>query len=205
MTAPGNTAGTEDVLDALAPGFADPVLDAQRCFRALLDAMARPGRVQRIAAPCGAPAPLGPAAAAALLTLTDAGTPVWLDAGAAVASWLRFHTGCPLAADPGAASFVLACGAPPPLAALDAGTEEEPHHSTTLILQVAGLAEGEGWRLTGPGIAREHRLAVQGLPSEFMATWEANRMRFPRGVDVILCAGDRLAALPRTVAIGEPA
>ncbi|MDO9707837.1 phosphonate C-P lyase system protein PhnH [Paracraurococcus lichenis] len=182
-------------------GFADPVLDAQRCFRAVLEAMARPGRVQRVAGLPEAPAPLGTAAAAVLLTLADADTPVWLDAGSEAEAWLRFHAGCPVVASAAESAFALACGTPPALRDLAQGTEEEPHRSATLILQVAALEEGEGWRLTGPGIEREHRLLAEGLPSGFPAQWAANRALFPRGVDVILCAGDRLAALPRTTAL----
>lgn len=191
----------------LTPGFAVPVLDAQRCFRALLEAMARPGRVQRLAAmPEAPPAPMSQAAAAVLLALADADTPVWLDAGAEAEAWLRFHAGCPVVRDPRAATFLLATALPPPLDALDPGTEEEPHRSATLVLQVAGLQEGApGWRLSGPGIERVHHLAVTGAPLGFVQAWRANRARFPRGVDVVLCAGtDRLAALPRTVAIEEP-
>lgn len=188
---------------SLTPGFADPVPAAQSCFRALLDAMSRPGRVQRLADLPDAPAPLTPAAAAALLTLADADTPVWTDAGPAAEHWLRFHAGCPLVADPAAAAFLLATGTPPALALLDAGTEEEPHRSATLILQVAALAEGEGWALSGPGIETRHRLRVTGLPSGFAAEWAANAARFPRGVDVVLCAGPHLAALPRTTRIEE--
>ncbi|TCZ55004.1 phosphonate C-P lyase system protein PhnH [Roseicella aquatilis] len=182
----------------LTAGFADPALDAQRCFRAVLEAMARPGRVQRIAAGPEAPPPLGPAAATVLLTLADADTPVWLDAGPQAAAWLRFHAGCPIVAAPGEAGFALACGAPPPLHDLAPGSEEEPQRSATLILQVAFLAEEGGWRLTGPGIEHEHRLRVDGAPPGFAADWAGNRALFPRGIDLILCAGDRLAALPRT-------
>ncbi|MBP0495368.1 phosphonate C-P lyase system protein PhnH [Roseomonas indoligenes] len=190
-------------MTGLLPGFADPVVDAQSTFRAVLEAMARPGRVQRLPAPPAPPAPLSPAAGAVLLALADGETPLWLDAGADASEWARFHAGCPVAADAGGAEFVLAVGTPPALSALEAGTDEDPHRSATLILQVAALEEGTGWRLTGPGIEHEHRLHVTGAPDGFLAQWAANRALSPRGVDVILCAGDRVAALPRGTSIKE--
>lgn len=189
---------------ALSPGLGDPVADAQACFRALLDAMSRPGLVRRVPVELRPPAPLAPAAAAVVLALADAATPVWTDAGADAASWLAFHAGCPLADSPQAAAFVLACGPPPTLDALERGTDDEPHRSATLIVQVAALEEGRGgWRLTGPGIEAEHRLRVSGLPADFAARWAGNRAAFPRGVDAVFCAGRDLAALPRTTAIEE--
>ncbi len=188
---------------SLLPGFADPVLDAQACFRAVLEAMSRPGRVMRAGEGLPPPAPLSCAAGAVLLTLADADTPLWMDAGEDAASWLRFHCGAPLVEDASRASFVMACRGAPSLLALEAGTDEEPQRGATLILEVAALSEGEGWRLSGPGIAREHRLRMDGLPDGFAAAWARNRARFPRGVDVILCCGALLAALPRTVSIAE--
>ena len=188
---------------SLTPGFADPVPAAQSCFRALLEALSRPGRIQALGDLPEAPAPLAPAAAAALLTLADADTPVWTDAGPAAEAWIRFHAGCPLVADPAAAAFLLATATPPDFSMLDAGTEEEPHRSATLILQVAGLEAAPGWSLTGPGIEHRHRLQVGGAPPGFAAAWAANAARFPRGIDLILCAGDRLAGLPRTTSIEE--
>ena len=104
---------------------------------------------------------------------------------------------------PGGAAFALATGTPPALDALEAGTEEQPQRGATLVVQVGALESDRGWRLTGPGIEHEHRLMVTGAPDGFVAAWAANRARFPRGVDVVLCAGDRIAALPRTVAIEE--
>lgn len=181
------------------PGFVDPVLDAQGCFRAVLQAMSRPGTVQDIVAPPELPPGLSPAAAAVLLTLVDATTPLRLAADAEAAAWLRFHCGCPLVSE--GAAFVLDPAAS--LRDLDAGTDEEPHRSATLILEVAGLAEGAGWRLTGPGIRDAHRLRVAGAPAGFVAEWALNHARFPRGVDVVLCAGTRIAALPRSVTVED--
>jgi len=181
------------------PGFADPVLDAQAGFRAVLEAMSRPGRIEAIVPPPEVPPGLSPAAAAMLLALVDAATPLRLAAGAEAEAWVRFHCGCPLVRD--GAAFVLDQSAS--LLALEAGTEEEPERGATLILEVAALEEGAGWRLAGPGIRDEHRLRVAGAPSGFLADWARNRARFPRGVDAILCAGNRIAALPRTVRIEE--
>jgi alpha-D-ribose 1-methylphosphonate 5-triphosphate synthase subunit PhnH len=181
-------------------GFADPVLDSQATFRAVLEAMSHPGRVQPVPVPPELPPGLGAAAAAVLLALADADTPIRLAAGTEVEAWVRFHTGA-RAAPATEAAFVLDPAAR--LLDLAAGTEEEPERGATLILPVTALAEGAGWRLTGPGIQAIDRLAVTGAPPGFLADWAANRARFPRGVDVILCAGDRIAALPRGIAIEE--
>jgi len=187
----------------MRPGFTDPVLDAQSCFRAVLEAMSRPGRVQRLASALAPPALLDAATAAVLLTLVDAETPLWLNAGVEAEEWVRFHCGCPVAATPAEAAFVLATATPPDLASLPQGTDEEPEAGATLIWQVAALEAGEGWRLSGPGIEREHRLRVGGAPEGFRAAWAARRGGYPRGVDVILCAGQSIAALPRTTRIEE--
>lgn len=186
----------------MLPGFTDPVQDTQACFRTVLEAMSRPGRVQVLSHGITPPAPLHPATAAVLLTLADAETSLHHDAGAEADAWLRFHCGCP-AANVGEAGFVLAAAQPPALSTLAQGSDEEPEHGATLVLQVATLEAGRGWRLTGPGIAREHRLQVEGLPPGFVAEWRSQRASFPRGVDVILCAGTRIAALPRGIRIEE--
>jgi alpha-D-ribose 1-methylphosphonate 5-triphosphate synthase subunit PhnH len=188
-------------------GFADAVLDSQRAFRALLDAMAHPGRLVRMPG-LDVPPPLGVAAASTCLALLDHDTPLWIDpAGdsAEVRAWLRLHAGAPLVAGPGAARFALVVDAPalPPLDAFDAGTDERPDLSATLVVQVAGLAAGSGLRLRGPGIEGQARLDVVGGPAGLGAACRANGARFPRGVDLVLCAGAWLAALPRTTRVED--
>lgn len=189
-------------MTALQPGFANPVLDSQACFRAILDAMARPGTIQTLAAPAAPPAPLAHATAAALLTLIDLDTPLWLDdAASAAAPWIAFHCGAPLTSLD-SASFAIAL-APLPLHRLHAGSDEAPESAATLIVQLAALGSGRPYRLEGPGLAAPATLHADGLPHDFAAQWAANHARFPRGIDLILCAGDRLAALPRTLMIGD--
>lgn len=183
------------------PGFADPVADAQATFRAVLDAMARPGRLHRVGATLRPPAPLGPAAAALLLTLADAETPLHLAPGfAAARDWIVFHTGAPLTDDPGRAAFAVA-DAVPAFAALSAGSDEAPEDSATVIVQVQALGEGTSYRLSGPGLRAPALLSVAGLPADFAALWAGNHGLYPRGVDLVLTCGPALVALPRSLAV----
>ncbi len=48
---------------AYAGGFSDPVFQSQAVFRALMDGMARPGRIQSLEAVVDPPAPFGAAMA----------------------------------------------------------------------------------------------------------------------------------------------
>ncbi len=187
----------------LPPGFADRVLASQATFRAVMDAMARPGRVQRILAAAQGPAPLMPASAALVLTLCDQDTPVWLDptmaANADVAQWLVFHTSAPITSDPAQAAFAL-IGDASGLTSFDhfaLGNPDYPDRSTTLIVQVETLRDGPACALRGPGIDGAAMLSASLTP-DFMAALDANRALFPRGIDCVLVAGDAIVALPRT-------
>jgi alpha-D-ribose 1-methylphosphonate 5-triphosphate synthase subunit PhnH len=189
----------------LVPGFSDPVLASQAVFRTVMEAMARPGQIAKIDLVIAPPAPLGIAAAALALTLLDFETPVWLDptlaAAPDVGDWLKFHTGAPRAADPAAAAFAL-IAEPAVISGFDAfslGSVEYPDGSTTLILEVETLTEGQAFLLSGPGIKGSRSLAAAPLPADFAARMAENRARFPRGVDLVLTCGRRLAALPRSI------
>lgn len=188
----------------LLPGLADPVFDTQRVFRAVLDALAQPGRVVRVPVILRPPAPLETAAAAVLLTLADFETPVWLqDPRAAVYGYVRFHCGAPLVGRPREARFAVVTDplAAPALAELDSGDPEYPDRSTTLILQVRDLQCGSGVKLTGPGIRDAVHVAVGGLPSDFWRQWQRNHALFPCGVDVVFACGSTVMGLPRTTEV----
>jgi alpha-D-ribose 1-methylphosphonate 5-triphosphate synthase subunit PhnH len=187
-------------------GLANPVLDSQRAFRAVLDAMAHPGSVVDVPGPEAAPYPLHLAAATVCLALVDFDTPLWLDGGAGTdetRGFLHFHCGCPLVDEPGMARFALIAKPEimPGLLRFDRGIDESPDRSATLVVQVAALEAGRGRRLTGPGIAGETLLEARGLPNGFWRGLRENHALFPRGVDVLLTAGHRLAALPRTTLV----
>jgi alpha-D-ribose 1-methylphosphonate 5-triphosphate synthase subunit PhnH len=184
------------------------VFAAQSTFRKVMDAMARPGSIQMIASMAAAPSPLAPAAAAVALTLFDHDTPIWRDASFAtdaVTQWLRFNTGCPIVADQAEAAFALAgdLASLPPLESFALGTQDYPDRSTTLILQVASLRDGEALTLSGPGIRDTASLGPVGLPKDILEQLAGNRALFPRGVDLVLVAGNELAALPRTTIVAR--
>jgi alpha-D-ribose 1-methylphosphonate 5-triphosphate synthase subunit PhnH len=189
-------------LAATSPGFAEPGRDAQAVFRTALTAFSEPGRVLDLPPELDAGLPVGAAGLALLLTLADADTPLWLDARAsAAAGFLGFHTGAPIAAEPGAARFALIADAAdcPPLHHFALGEEADPDRSATLIIEAASLAEGGPLGLSGPGIAGRRQLSLGGLAPAFLADWAANRALFPRGVDILFTCGRRLSGLPRSI------
>jgi alpha-D-ribose 1-methylphosphonate 5-triphosphate synthase subunit PhnH len=198
----------------IKPGFRDPVLDSQAVFRAVLDAMARPGRCQTLPPLCETPEPLDPATAAVCLTLVDQDTPLWLapDLRSKEAeAFLRFHCGCALVDDPARAAFAVASATKlPALDGFAIGDDAYPETSTTVIVQAKALspetktqAPEDALTLRGPGIADRHRLTVDGLRPGVWDEWAENRALFPCGIDLILVAGATLAALPRTTVVTE--
>ena len=189
--------------------FTDPVFQSQAVFRAIMRAMASPGAVLACSAPLSPPPPLTPAAAAALLTLADYETRLWIapsfaaTSGRAVADYLVFHTGAPLATSPAEATFALIdlVADELRLERFAQGSAEYPDRSTTLIAQGAAFDEGSLLRLEGPGVHGATELRVAPLPHDFIIQWRANRDRFPLGVDLILAGDVEFAALPRSVEI----
>jgi alpha-D-ribose 1-methylphosphonate 5-triphosphate synthase subunit PhnH len=188
----------------LPAGFADKVLSAQSTFRSVMDAMARPGSVQRIIAASGAPHPMMRGTAAIALTLFDHDTPIWLDQRMSetseVTRWLKFHTSAPVVPDSTVCSFAVVGDAStlPSLDRFSLGTNEYPDRSTTLILQVESLAQGPALQLCGPGIDGTAVLHAAIQPSDLLERLAINAALFPRGIDVVLVHDDTIVAIPRT-------
>jgi len=188
-------------------GFANPVQSSQAVFRCVMNALARPGSVQRVTEKVNAPSLLMPAAAAVALSLFDHDTPIWIDDRVAaepeIAAWLRFQTGAPLTSDASRAAFALmhSSAAVPDFKTFALGTPEYPDRSTTLVVQVETLTKGPELILSGPGIRGASTLRAGALPSDFVPRMQANRALFPRGVDLLLICGTELVALPRSTHI----
>jgi alpha-D-ribose 1-methylphosphonate 5-triphosphate synthase subunit PhnH len=186
-------------------GFSDVAVQSAHAFRAIMQAMARPGRVLELGAGLTAPEPLLASAAAVALTLCDFQTPVWLAPDLRndkVMHYLRFHAGSPLTAELDKAQFLFATAGQmlPDPGLLMQGSHEYPDRSATLVIQVPGFVPG-AVTLSGPGIRGSESFGVAGLGASFWAAMAENHAGFPVGIDVIFAAPGLVAALPRSTEI----
>lgn len=184
--------------DVLTGGFANGPVEAAHAFRAAMNAMARPGMIETVQG-AQPPAPLSVAAGVLILTLCDPDTGVYL-AGTtdtqAVRDWITFHTGAPFVSAQ-SCDFAFGTWADlAPLAAYRIGTPEYPDRSATLVVEMEKL--GQGVTLRGPGIKDTASL---NLPET--QVFQDNARRFPLGWDAYFCAGDQLAALPRSTKVSD--
>jgi len=180
-----------------------PVLDAdtaQRAFRAVLDALARPGT------PAALP-PAGdvPPALLPVLALADLDTPVCVlgDPGGAWAEALTTATSAPQA-PPGAARLVAALRPLEvgELAAVRAGSAAAPEDAALVALAVPTLAGGPALRLSGAGVPTTRTITPRGLPADLVAA--RARAAFPAGADLLLVDPDgAVLGLPRSTRIEE--
>ncbi len=189
--------------EALEGGFASPVLGAQATFRALMDAMARPGTTRTAGSNAAPPHPLGVAQGAVALTLADHDTPVWLSpalANATTKGWIGFHTGAEIVSSSAHARFAfLAAGEPiPDFHGFAAGSQDYPDRSATLVIELPALTGGPTFVARGPGIKDSTQITLQGTPADFLRRWAANRAFSPLGLDIVFTAGSELMALPRS-------
>lgn len=188
---------------AMAAGLPDGVSASQQAFRAVMDALARPGQI-RVIGPALPDVVLGGASARLLLSLCDEETPVWWqDADARLQSWLQFHTGARLTQRPNDASFAVLSrlDEAPALADFALGSSESPEFSTTLFVELPALHGGPELEWRGPGIEDVQRVGLMGVPTWFWSQWQANHAAFPRAVDIVFTCGDRAMGLPRTTRV----
>lgn len=183
-------------------GFSDPVMSGHGAFRSVMMALAEPGTVHLVPAPLDPPTTMSPAMVAIGLSLADFETSLWIDAGPAAQSYLRFHTGAQIVSAPHSASFgfVTKPMDMPALAAFAQGTLEYPDRSTTILIDVASLDRRGPWRMSGPGIRGVRHFGIS-VPDELTEQIVKSRTSFPCGVDLIFCKGNEIAALPRSTRI----
>lgn len=186
--------------------------ESQRAFRALLDALARPGHVAALPASLSdrMPAALVPAAALAdvevtVAVLTEPADDDW--AGA-----VRTATGARTA--PLALAQMVAClRAPSPaeLSALERGDAATPERGARVSIACRSVGTWEGGpaaspgivlALRGPGVAGTAHVVVDGLDGEVPHVLADVNRSFPAGIDVWLAADDgNVVGLPRSTSV----
>jgi alpha-D-ribose 1-methylphosphonate 5-triphosphate synthase subunit PhnH len=176
--------------------------DSQRIFRAVLDALARPGTLHRLPAAAGYPAALLP-----LLALADLSTPACVLAdGGAWSGTVRALTSAPVTVL-GEARLVAALRpvTDDELSEIRVGTAMAPEEGALVTLAVGGFPpNGPTCLLAGPGISGRRELRVAGLPVGFTRARRRLTQAFPAGADFLLVAPDgTMAGLPRTTLMEE--
>ncbi|NEW70881.1 phosphonate C-P lyase system protein PhnH [Streptomyces rhizosphaericus] len=200
MVPAADAAGTAELVAAakLRPA------QAQGVFRAVLDALARPGTVTRFP-----PDVIGvvPSALLPVLALADLGTGVHVleeDGSRRWSDVVRVATNAPAVplekARLAAAVRPVAAEEIPRLAR---GTADAPEDGAVLCLPVTALEGGpSAWRLSGPGVPGERDIAPQGVPEGFVVARAEAVGGFPAGVDLLLATPDgRVMGLPRSTTV----
>ena len=187
------------------PALSESARKSQQTFRAVLDSMARPAKVNRlpVAGPRGGAWDGILSVAECLL---DHEVSYWVSPGleGGVEPELGRATRSRKAAL-GEARFLLARGteAARCIAAASIGSIEYPDEGATLLVACDSLSQGPvQLRLSGPGVPGFRCLNVAGAPAGvFRALTERNR-DFPLGVDLALVSTDcAVACLPRSCSI----
>jgi alpha-D-ribose 1-methylphosphonate 5-triphosphate synthase subunit PhnH len=188
-----------------APGLSPRGAREQSAFRALLEAMARPGTVGRVDPhPGGGPfaAPLALLESLLDHEVTFAVVP---DADAAREPLLRY-TGS-RASPPERADYLLCHGADGIAAGLRAakdGELEYPDRSGTLVALVESVGAGDVLWLAGPGVRTTVDVRVGGFTAEHRQLFAERNASVPTGVDLVLIDADgRFTCLPRYTRIQE--
>jgi alpha-D-ribose 1-methylphosphonate 5-triphosphate synthase subunit PhnH len=170
----------------------DPVHDTRRTFDGLLEAMSRPGTVQSVP---------DPADHAVVATLVDHEVTVATDDDYledTLSGQGRLEHAPPAKADvvhaPHQAGWdVREC---------KRGTLIEPSEGATVIYRVESLTadgdDGTSVTLSGPGVDGTRRLSMS-LPESELSALTTAQADYPRGIDAVFAAADRVAAVPRSV------
>ncbi|WP_299092733.1 phosphonate C-P lyase system protein PhnH [uncultured Metabacillus sp.] len=195
----------------------DMVHDTQRIFRKLLDCMARPGKIEKIAEEITTNQEMegfSKSLQGIAYTLIDREVSFHILAEHSEIitrslEWKTYSKGSPInAADylfinhPEEVDNISEC-----IQQLKNGTLSDPHDSATVVLCVDEITVSKvpsSLKLTmrGPGIETSNVVYIKGLPSKWIEERNLATSEFPLGIDFILTTncGD-IMALPRTTLV----
>lgn len=174
-------------------------------FRAVLEAISRPGKVVDL--PAGVATSVPPAAIPAL-ALADLDVSVGtLEAGdeSAWATSIRSVTGCRLTS--AADSDVVVAIRPPTAVEVESlriGMAHAPERGARLFVHCEAITEGSTdagstIRVDGPGASAGRTITITGVDADVFRALAAANRAFPAGVDTWLVASDRrMVGIPRS-------
>jgi alpha-D-ribose 1-methylphosphonate 5-triphosphate synthase subunit PhnH len=179
--------------------------DAQQVFRAVLEALARPGTP--VALPSELPSVLAPAVTP-IVALADSTTGVCVleNTGDRWADAIALATAAPIWP---AEMARLVVGLRPvsddEVRGFNRGSARAPEDAALVALGVRDVHGGpHRWTLSGPGVRGTATIAPRGVPAGFVAARADAVAAYPAGIDILLVTDDgRVVGLPRTTTINE--
>lgn len=184
----------------------DALFDAQRHFRVLLDAMARPGTICSLNDVRLSPPGFYVATALIGFALMDTNVKFYIDwKDARADSYFTVNTAAQ-AAQAEQADFLFVKGNKysDVVAKAKVGEYAYPENGATVIIEVEQLsAEPEAAAhcitLKGPGVNSQAKVYVQGLQLDFLKDIKEKNVEFPVGVDAIFTDKENhIFCIPRT-------
>lgn len=184
-------------------GFCE-IFDSQKNFRAIMDAMSKPGKVKKLTEHkfINYPANFNPYVLSVLKTLGD--NSVSFSAPVEALKYIELNT-LMVTENLKKADYHVFYGDRYLNEIMDVkiGTAEFPEDSATLVISVEDIKEGTSSglsaRLKGPGIKDFNDITFKGLDIRYMADIKELNSSYPLGIDVILVGLDgSIACISRT-------
>lgn len=182
-------------------GLSNPTHDAQQWFRQLLLAMSEPGTciTNESISKWGR---LSSASVATLLTLCDAQTSVYLSPSMAddkITRSVQFHTQATLS-EAKNAQFAFITADEFVADTFNQGDETFPEQSTTVVIQLDSLTQGQSLTLSGAGIKTSKNITPLLSPALLRHYLEQSK-HYPLGIDTLLVCKHQLLAIPRSTRV----
>lgn len=188
-----------------------PVVHGQHHFRALLDAVSRPGRIVELTTATVTPPPrLNQASALVAFALLNADVRFHLvNMTGFEADYLSINTGSAAAAIEDA-GFVFADGKERELAlAVDRihrGSPTCPDTAATVVLQAEALSSSPmvdalRLRVEGPGVGGHAAVYTRGVSIDLLLALQARNIELPLGIDAVITCDDQRAGEPRVLGL----
>ncbi|MGY4688340.1 phosphonate C-P lyase system protein PhnH [Salibacterium sp. K-3] len=188
------------------------VHDSQAIYREMLEAVSRPGTISNIqtVSPKLPDPHVNPGMMGIALTLLDGETSFALvPESLTLSSYIHHKTGS-REEKPEKADYIflydlsLDFSFAGVVETMKKGTLTNPHDSATLIVQVESFTANHqaSYVLSGPGIAFESRIHIEGMPENWEKARQSANREFPTGIDLFFISEDaEIMSIPRTTRI----